>query len=140
MNYAWWGGGPGDPVAVPSGRHTEGSSVPNEDSQCPFLYRPSNGWISARQTIDTGIVTVGHHGDRPLQCTHHVSTVCLPDVIACDQLSQAFLSLPYLHTSSTCSQILAVGTALYHIGKWGDTPIILFAVVTVVTGHFDPVY
>ena len=89
-------------------------------------------WLAvAHYNIDTDIVMVGHHSP----CVY---TVCLPDVIALDQLSQAFLPPPYLHTTS--SQILAVGTALYHIGKWGDTPIILFAVVTVATGHFDPVY
>ena len=83
-----------------SSRHkvdTRGA-VPNEESQRPVLYCPSNGWISerlqGRRSIrslfttpgtdqhETGILKVGH---RP-----RVSTICLPDVIACDQISQAF--------------------------------------------------
>ena len=94
--------------------------------QANILHRPSLYFYSLPAVVPTRLLMVHH------------SAPALSVVIALDQLSQAFLPPPYLHTTS--SRILAVGTALYHIGKWGDTPIILFAVVTVATWHFDPVY
>ena len=85
---------------------------PNEESQCPTCtVHPMAGCqsvhVQGRRSIpfivhdagtdrrETGIIT----GPR-------VSTLCLPDVIAHDQISHASLH-PYLHTAS--DQILAVG-------------------------------
>ena len=92
------------------GRHTGGEA--QRRISMPYLYCPSNGWMServqGRQSIpfvvhdagtdrcETGIIT----GPR-------VSTICLPDVIAHDQISHALIPPPYLHTAS--DQILAVG-------------------------------
>ena len=84
-------------------------AVPNEESRRPVLYCPMAGYQSVLKADDryrllfttpgtvrreTGILTVGHHP--------HVSTICLHDVIARDQIS-------VFHTGS--DEILEVGTA-----------------------------
>ena len=101
--------------AVPSGRHMVDTQrvVPNEECRHPVLYtvRPKAGCQRIRNryrynardgSMRTGIIKYKWLGTAP-----HVSTICLPDIIAPGQISQAFPAV--FHTGS--DEILAVGTA-----------------------------
>ena len=59
------------------------------------------GDMHATQVLDA--IVASFPGTAP-----HMNTICLPDIIARDQISQAS-PLPYLHTAS--DQMLAVGMA-----------------------------
>ena len=63
--------------------------VPNEESQHPVLYCPSKGWMSERSQGRRSFV-VHNARDGSMRTAPHVSTICLSEVIACDQISQAF--------------------------------------------------
>ena len=72
--------------------------VPNEESRHPVLYCPSKGWMSERSQGRRSISFVVHNTrDGSTRNTYYkrlgtapqVSTICLSEVIACDQISQA---------------------------------------------------
>ena len=52
--------------AMPSSRHKVDTrrAVPNEESQCPVLYCPSNGWISERSQGRRSIPFIVHNADN----------------------------------------------------------------------------
>ena len=71
--------------------------VASEESRCPVLYCPSNGWISerskGRQSIPFVVYNAGtdqhETGNIMVGPAPRVSTIRLPDVTARDQISLA---------------------------------------------------
>ena len=69
--------------------------VPNEESRFPFLYCPSKGWMleclqDNHNTGDGSTQNRYYNGYYNGWAPPPVSTLCLPDVITHDQISQAF--------------------------------------------------
>ena len=76
------------------GRHTGGEA--QRRISMPYLYCPSKGWMSERVQGRRSIPFVVHDAGTDRRETGiitgapPVSTPCLPDIIAHDQISQAF--------------------------------------------------